>query len=123
MTGDERAARGRRAESAVADWLSARGCQIVARNYRCRGGELDLVARRGQQLIFVEVKARRDASAYGGTAASITPAKLRRLRHTALHVLQQSLVMHNDILFLAALVDLDQSGNPQGITGIPIEWR
>jgi putative endonuclease len=50
---------GRRAEELVAELLRARGCEIVARNLRLQRGEIDLVARRGGRLWFVEVKCRR----------------------------------------------------------------
>lgn len=69
---------GARAESLAADFLAARGLSIVARNFRTRMGEIDLIARDGEMLVFVEVRKRRSA-AYGGAAASITAAKRARL--------------------------------------------
>jgi putative endonuclease len=77
---------GAAAEALAASFLQARGLEIVARNYRCRGGEIDLVARDGSTLVFVEVRLRR-GSAFGGAAASITAAKRRRLAHAARHYL------------------------------------
>ncbi|HTP47327.1 MAG TPA: YraN family protein [Casimicrobiaceae bacterium] len=77
---------GAAAEALAASFLQARGLEIVARNYRCRGGEIDLVARDGSTLVFVEVRLRR-GSAFGGAAASITAAKRRRLTHAARHYL------------------------------------
>jgi len=61
----QRQAIGRAAEDLVADRLAARGWQIVERNARTRHGELDIVARDGRTLVFVEVKAGRTGSAYG----------------------------------------------------------
>ena len=55
------------------------GWEVLARNWRCTLGELDLVARDGDEAVFVEVKTRR-SEAYGGAVAAVTPAKLRRLR-------------------------------------------
>jgi putative endonuclease len=52
--------------------------KLVERNFRCRGGELDLIMRAGAVLVFVEVR-QRSAGGYGGAAASITPAKVHRL--------------------------------------------
>ena len=52
--------------------------QLVEANFRCKGGEIDLILRDGEQLVFVEVR-QRAASRHGGAAASITPAKIRRL--------------------------------------------
>jgi putative endonuclease len=46
------------AESRAAAWLVAKGYRVLARRWRCRGGEIDIVARRGRRVIFVEVKAR-----------------------------------------------------------------
>ncbi len=66
------------AEDLVAARLIASGADILARNWRCREGELDIVARQGELLLFVEVRARRRRD-YGGPLASITPAKRRRL--------------------------------------------
>ncbi|MBP1317153.1 YraN family protein [Herbaspirillum huttiense F1] len=59
-------------------YLQAQGLQLVQRNFRCKGGEIDLILREGSTIVFVEVRARA-SSAYGGAAASVTPAKQRRL--------------------------------------------
>jgi len=75
---DARAAAGRAAEDLAARFLDARGLRVVARNFRTRRGEIDLVARDGATLVFVEVRFRRSAS-HGGAAESITPAKQARL--------------------------------------------
>jgi len=76
--------RGEAAEQLAAAFLEARGLRIVERNYRCRYGEIDLVAKSGGTLVFVEVRARA-SDAFGGAAASITAAKRRRLIATARH--------------------------------------
>lgn len=78
--------RGRDAEARAERYLISRGLSIVTRNYRCRYGEIDLIAREGATLVFVEVRARR-SGAFGGAAASITAAKRNKLRRTALHYL------------------------------------
>jgi putative endonuclease len=70
--------RGRRAEALAAAYLEARGLRVVARNWRCRFGEIDLIARDGPMLVFVEVRARTSRS-HGGAAESITAAKRRKL--------------------------------------------
>lgn len=67
-------------------FLERRGLKIVTRNYRCRFGEIDLVAESGATLVFVEVRARA-SGAYGGAAESITGAKRRRLIAAARHYL------------------------------------
>lgn len=60
------------------DYLRDRGLSIVARNVRSRFGEIDIVARDGDTLVFVEVRLRRSRG-FGGAAESITPAKRARL--------------------------------------------
>jgi putative endonuclease len=77
---------GRRAEDIAETYLTARGLVTLARNHRCRGGEIDLVMRDGATLVFVEVRARASA-AYGGAAASITAAKRHRVVLAARHYL------------------------------------
>jgi putative endonuclease len=77
---------GQDAEARAARYLEGRGLVIVERNYRCRHGEIDLIARDGATLVFVEVRARK-SSAFGGAAASITAAKRAKLTRTALHYL------------------------------------
>jgi len=57
--------RGEAAESLAADFLQRRGLTVLERNYRCRFGEIDLVARSGELLVFVEVRAR-TSEAFGG---------------------------------------------------------
>ena len=78
--------RGAAAETLAAEFLVKRGVEIIARNYRCRGGEIDLIARHRDMLVFVEVRLRSNA-AFGGAAASITVAKRRRLARAAGHYL------------------------------------
>jgi putative endonuclease len=73
-----RASEGAQAEALAAEFLAGRGLEIVARNWRRRVGEIDLVARDGDVLVFVEVRLRR-RSDYGGAAASITAAKRARM--------------------------------------------
>jgi len=65
-------------ERVAAAHLEAKGYRILARNYRCREGEIDLVAQQGDVLVFVEVRARRGEEA-GTAAESITQVKAGRL--------------------------------------------
>jgi putative endonuclease len=77
---------GERAEARAERHLRAQGMTILARNYRCRGGEIDLVCRDRLTLVFVEVRSRRSA-AFGGAAASITAHKRARIVFAAQHYL------------------------------------
>lgn len=75
-------ARGADAESRACRQLERAGLSVVARNWRCRHGELDLVMRDGEALVFVEVRQRRQAG-YGSAAASVDTGKQRRIIRAA----------------------------------------
>lgn len=69
-------------EERVAEDLIRRGWTVVDRNYHCRMGEIDVIAKSGRYLVFVEVKLRKDGQ-YGAACEAVTLAKQRRLRTTA----------------------------------------
>lgn len=73
---------GRWGERKAADWLRRRGYRILERNFRCRFGEIDLIAVRGDFLVFVEVKLRRD-DRYGAAAEFVDARKQQRVRTAA----------------------------------------
>jgi putative endonuclease len=79
---------GRRGESLAAEKLAALGYAVVARNYRCAAGEIDLIARHGETWVFVEVRARRGGK-FGAPENSITPRKRRHLISAAQSYLQE----------------------------------
>lgn len=81
-------AAGDAAEQAAADFLEAQGLHLVARNYRCLRGELDLIAEQGEALVFVEVRLRSRGD-FGGGLASVDWRKQQRLIAAAQHFLQQ----------------------------------
>jgi len=95
---------GQAAEALAAEWLASRGLRIVERNYRCRAGEIDLIAEDGAALVFVEVRLRRSA-AYGGAAASVDHTKRQRLIRAAQHYLmgQADRPCRFDVILLDAL--------------------
>jgi putative endonuclease len=74
--------KGAAAEDRALAYLEGRGLRPVARNWRVRGGEIDLIMRDGAVLVFVEVRARSSA-AYGGAAGSVGALKQARLIHAA----------------------------------------
>lgn len=78
--------RGEHYEQYAARWLEARGLRIVSRNYRCKVGEIDLVARDGAALVFIEVRAR-SPSRYASAAESVDRRKQRRLLRSAQYYL------------------------------------
>lgn len=71
-------------ESAARAYLIRQGYTLLAANWRCRAGELDLIARTGDQVVFVEVRTRRCGSA-GTPEESLTPQKRERLARLAWH--------------------------------------
>lgn len=99
-----------RAENAAAEYLRAQGARILLRNYRCRCGELDIVARFGQdELAIVEVRTR-SSDAYGGAAASVDAGKRQRLIRAASRLLQQ----RSDLARLRARFDVIVVSDPCG---------
>ena len=75
-------ARGSQSEEEARRWLEGRGYTILHRNWQSRLGEIDLVARDGETLCFIEVKARA-SDRFGPAVAAVTPAKQRRLARIA----------------------------------------
>ena len=69
-------------ESAACAFLKGEGLEVRERNYRCRWGEIDIIARQGDTLVFVEVRSRRSLS-YGAPQESISVRKVQRLIATA----------------------------------------
>jgi putative endonuclease len=98
-----RAGLGARAETLAADYLARQGLVVVARNFRTRRGEIDVIVRDRDTLVFVEVRLRSRAT-YGGAAASITPAKRARLIKAA-HAYLATLAREPPCRFDAILLD------------------
>jgi putative endonuclease len=104
---------GDQTEERAAQRLLQAGFVILERNYRCRGGELDIVARRGAMLVIAEVRLR-SSNAFGGAAASITAAKRRRILRAARYLLLRQprlaqLAVRFDVLLATS-------------AGGPLEW-
>ncbi|HEX3844924.1 MAG TPA: YraN family protein [Steroidobacteraceae bacterium] len=101
---------GLRAEDVAAAYLQAQGAHILLRNYRCRCGELDIVARVGRdELAIVEVRTR-SSNAFGGAAASVDAGKRQRLVRAASLLLQQ----RKDLARLRARFDVIVVCDPCG---------
>lgn len=86
---DSRRATGAAGEDAAADWYRARGYEVVARNWRCRDGELDLIVRHGRTVVFCEVKAR-GSTRFGAPVEAVTRTKQARLRRLAARWLDEA---------------------------------
>lgn len=79
---------GLEAEKLATTFLTNRGLKLVRQNYHCRFGEIDLIMKDAQTLVFIEVRLRSN-SQFGNAASSITPQKQKKLILTAQHYLQQ----------------------------------
>jgi putative endonuclease len=79
--------RGAAAEQLAADYLQARGLKLIARNLRCRAGEIDLVCLDGELLAIIEVR-QRSGQDFGGALGSVTPVKQRRIIRAAQFILR-----------------------------------
>lgn len=88
-----RNASGAETEQAAEKWLRARGLKLLARNYRCRRGELDLVMLDRDSVVFIEVRLR-NRNDFGGAAASVTATKQRRLSTAAAFFLAAHPALH-----------------------------
>ena len=115
MPADARHLAGAAAESAAADLLVSRGLTLVDANVRYRDGELDLVMRDGDTLVFVEVRFR-SSGGFGGAAASVTAAKQRRLVRAA----TRYLAMHPSLALLPSRFDVVCADGKAG--AVRIEW-
>jgi putative endonuclease len=100
---DVRRAIGQAGEDAVVAWYVAAGYEVVSRNWRVRGGEIDLIARRGPVVVFCEVKTRR-SDAFGGPAEAVTPRKQARIRGLAVQWLAVHAVRAEQVRFDVAAV-------------------
>jgi len=95
---DGRGEIGRRGEVLAAELLRAKGLTIVERNFRCRAGEIDLVALDGPTLVFVEVRSRRGDRA-GTPLESVDPRKRARVTRVARHFLAARGLADQDVRF------------------------
>jgi putative endonuclease len=100
---------GRRGEEIAARALTRRGYQIVARNWRCPAGEVDIVARHGDVWAFVEVRTRR-GRAFGTPEESLTSAKQERMIEVARHYLAENDPGSVDWRLDLVAVEFDRTG-------------
>jgi len=112
----ERAARGAACEALAALYLEAHGLEVLARNPRCKAGEIDLVCRDGDVLAIVEVR-QRQRDDYGGACASVNAAKQRKLIRTARYFLERRAILSAYTLRFDVLA---VQGSPHG--AYRIDW-
>ena len=108
------AEKGRAAEDIAARFLERQNLKIIERNFRVRGGEIDLICDDGRSIVFVEVRLR-SSSKFGGAAASISSSKQQRLILAAQHwLLRHKEFPHRDCRFDCILMDAPDEAH--------IEW-
>jgi putative endonuclease len=106
---------GDRGERAAAQYLHSRGFRILLRGYRTRFGEIDLIARDGNTLVFIEVKSRRR----GTPAEAVTLEKQRRLTLAALHFLKRYQLLEQASRFDVVAIVWPDDKTPPEIEHIP----
>ena len=101
-------------EKLARDFLKKRGYRIIETNYRSPAGEIDIIARHRDSLVFIEVRTKK-SPVFGSPEESITLAKMERLRNTAFHYQQT----HDNLLPLwridVVAIELNQKGKPSRI--------
>lgn len=95
-------------EEFTAQFLKSKGCEILARNFTIRGGEIDIIAKKGNLIHFVEVKARKKAPLVSGDQA-ITKSKIAHIARTA-NAYINKFEIDCSCIFDVALVEVD-NGN------------
>jgi putative endonuclease len=100
----DRVRSGEAGEDLACDYLRARGYQILERNFRCRSGEVDIVAREGSATVFVEVKDRRGGSHGEGFEAVTFGKRLRLIRAARLYAASKG-VSEQPIRFYVVSID------------------
>jgi putative endonuclease len=109
MSNDPRQSLGKTVESLACAELERRGYAIIARRYRTRFGEIDIVARDGETTVFVEVKTRA-GDAFGGAAAAVTGWKQRRITNMAVDYLSRHQLHDRPCRFDVVTVDVVDGG-------------
>lgn len=110
--------RGQDAEEACCRYLQQQGLKLLAKNYHSRRGELDLVMKDRNTVVFVEVRYRK-SNTYGGALESVTISKQEKLRITAEQFMQQETALKNGRFDVVAMTGKVQNN---GSTSYSFEW-
>ena len=98
LASDGRRHTGESGEALAVRFLKKDGYKIIEQNYRCKLGEIDIIARDGRVLAFIEVKARRTGE-FGGPKWAVTPKKQRKISMVALEYLKKTKQMEERARF------------------------
>lgn len=102
---DHRRRTGEDGEALAVKFLKKKGYKIIERNYRCKSGEIDIIARDGDALAFIEVKARH-TDEFGGPKWAVTPQKQRKISMVALKYLKETEQMEKKARFDVVAIHL-----------------
>ncbi len=108
MSTDRRKMTGRAGEDAAAAYLIREGYRMIERNWRCRTGEIDIIAARDRQLIFVEVRTRSTTGSFGSALESVDPRKQAQVRRTAEVYLHRQRMDEATVQFDVIAVQMDE---------------
>jgi putative endonuclease len=103
---------GERGERLAEKYLKKNGYRIVARNYRCPLGEIDLIVRDGDTIVFVEIKGK-SSHRFGSAAEAVTAAKQRRLARVASHYLSTFKLHDSYVRFDVVGIHWAGTGRPE----------
>lgn len=109
MPAKDKNALGEKGEEWAVKLLRKNRYRILERNYRCPLGEIDIVAKEGDTLAFVEVKAR-SSSDYGSPQAAVGPLKQRKLCQVALYYIVKNKIENTSMRFDVVAIDADGQG-------------
>jgi len=101
-------------EKLARDFLKKQGYRIIETNYRCPPGEIDIIAKHKDCLVFIEVRSKTSLE-FGSPEESITPIKIGRLRAAASHYQQTHDNIYPSWRIDVVAVELDQNGKPSRI--------
>lgn len=99
-------------EKIACQHLKKSGYSIILRNFRCRSGEVDIIARHKGVLVFIEVKTRRSES-FGSPAAAVTPRKQLQIAKAALEYLARENLFDTEARFDVVSILVSATGKPQ----------
>lgn len=108
---------GRMGEEAAVKLLKKNGCKIIAQNFRCRWGELDIIAKDGDTLVFVEVKTR-GSDAFGRPGASVDARKQQRMITASSIYMSDNGIAVDDTFIRFDVIEVDTNGGKVSKVGI-----
>ncbi|GAS81000.1 MULTISPECIES: YraN family protein [Paenibacillus] len=110
--------KGRLGEEAACHWLRENDYRIIRQNWRCRSGEIDIIASSEGLIVFVEVRSRSGAAQYGTPQESVDMRKMQQVRSTASVYLQMTGEIDHQIRFDVIAVMLDRAGETVSVNHI-----